>query len=126
MNNEIKKLWVDALRSGVYPQTRRNLRNDTGFCVLGVLCDLYSVTTNKGAWVNLGVDGGYSFVVDGDEATTFNGKLYIGRTLVPPVVVREWAGVKDELDLTAFSYRNDNPDNPLTFEQLAQLIDEKL
>lgn len=126
MKSEIKAKWVAALRSGDYSQTRRNLRNTEGFCVLGVLCDVYRKTTNDGAWVFFGHEGGYSFVVNGDTATTFNDKVFVGRTLVPPVAVRTWAGVTNELQLTAFSYQNDNPDNPKTFEELAQLIDTYL
>lgn len=42
------KLWVKALRSGEYKQTRKTLkgrptfgdRTGTGFCCLGVVCDL--------------------------------------------------------------------------------------
>lgn len=40
MNKEIKKKWVDALRSGEYKQTRGRLRYDDCFCALGVLADL--------------------------------------------------------------------------------------
>lgn len=40
MNPEWKAKWVAALRSGEYKQTREFLRTSTGFCCLGVLCDL--------------------------------------------------------------------------------------
>lgn len=40
MNQEVKKLWVDALRSGEYQQGKGSLRNDNKYCCLGVLCDL--------------------------------------------------------------------------------------
>jgi hypothetical protein len=40
MDAEVKQKWVSALRSGEYPQTKRSLRNDEGFCCLGVLCDV--------------------------------------------------------------------------------------
>lgn len=49
MNAEVKKLWVEALRSGKYKQGKGSLRrvpsrsNDVDkFCCLGVLCDLHS------------------------------------------------------------------------------------
>ena len=32
--------WLDALRSGKYNQTTRRLRRSTGFCCMGVACDL--------------------------------------------------------------------------------------
>lgn len=35
------KIWVEALRSGKYTQSREALQNDKGFCCLGVACDLF-------------------------------------------------------------------------------------
>lgn len=42
MFDNIKKLWVDALRSGEYEQGKNVLRNieKNTFCCLGVLCDI--------------------------------------------------------------------------------------
>lgn len=40
MKAEVKKLWVDALRSGDYKQVEGALRKDDQFCCLGVLCDV--------------------------------------------------------------------------------------
>lgn len=40
MNQDIKAEWVAALRSGKYKQTNGALKDDTGFCCLGVLCDV--------------------------------------------------------------------------------------
>ena len=40
MNEDMKKRWVEALRSGEYEQTRERLRGDDRHCCLGVLCDL--------------------------------------------------------------------------------------
>lgn len=37
---ELRERWVQALRSGDYPQDRHRLRTLKGFCCLGVLCDL--------------------------------------------------------------------------------------
>jgi len=37
---EIKERWLEALRSGKYKQTTGYLRDDDGFCCLGVLCDV--------------------------------------------------------------------------------------
>ena len=50
MDQRVKKLWIDALRSGDYKQGRECLRtNDNEFCCLGVLCDLYG-KENKVDW----------------------------------------------------------------------------
>lgn len=41
MNADVKKRWVEALRSGKYTQGRGSLRSrDDEFCCLGVLCDI--------------------------------------------------------------------------------------
>ena len=46
MNPEVKQKWIDALRSDKYKQGSDNLRSVTGYCCLGVLCDLYSQEHN--------------------------------------------------------------------------------
>jgi len=42
MDPEIKKQWTAALRSGDYTQGKTALCTDTGYCCLGVLCDLHA------------------------------------------------------------------------------------
>ena len=42
MNSKVKEAWVDALRSGKYEQGSERLRSVSGFCCLGVLCDIYA------------------------------------------------------------------------------------
>lgn len=41
MRQDIAIKWAEALESGEYPQTKLCLRDDAGFCCLGVLTDLY-------------------------------------------------------------------------------------
>lgn len=43
MKNSVK-LWLRALRSGEYKQTEGHLKNDSGYCCLGVACELYNKT----------------------------------------------------------------------------------
>ena len=38
--------WIAALRAGAYPQDRSYLRTLSGFCCLGVACDLF----NESVW----------------------------------------------------------------------------
>jgi hypothetical protein len=38
--NQAQTDWIKALRSGEYAQTRNALKDDKGYCCLGVLCDL--------------------------------------------------------------------------------------
>lgn len=40
MDDELKGKWVDALLSDEYEQITEVLRNDEGFCALGVLADV--------------------------------------------------------------------------------------
>lgn len=40
MNPEIKQEWIEALRSGDYKQTQEALKDQNGYCCLGVLCDI--------------------------------------------------------------------------------------
>ena len=40
MDADIKIKWIEALRSGPYPQEREALRTPDGYCCLGVLCDI--------------------------------------------------------------------------------------
>lgn len=54
MNEQIMRLWVNALLSKKYKQGFRKLKENGKFCALGVLCDLYSKAT-KTKWEK----GGY-------------------------------------------------------------------
>lgn len=40
MTPEFQKKWCEALLSGEYPQTKGVLRNDQGYCCVGVALDL--------------------------------------------------------------------------------------
>ena len=48
MNKELKQKWINALRSDKYHQCIEKLKNQTGFSVLGVLCDV----SGLGKWNN--------------------------------------------------------------------------
>lgn len=44
MKAELKAKWIAALRSGKYPQARKQLRTVDGrFCCLGVLCEVAGI-----------------------------------------------------------------------------------
>lgn len=47
MNTQIKEKWINALRSGEYTQNHGQLKDDDGYCCLGVLTDLYLKETNQ-------------------------------------------------------------------------------
>lgn len=80
MNTENKQKWIDALESGEYAQTREKLRDNEGYCCLGVLCDIWSKESNRGSWGENDLQG--DFLVDGKV------KGYI------PKEVKEWLGIE--------------------------------
>jgi hypothetical protein len=83
--NENAKRWVEALRSGKYPQTRRTLKDDAGFCCLGVACDLYAEEVEGANWK-----------LRGEGAQAFHGVRSIGYSVPPPEVI-EWLGLRSEI-----------------------------
>lgn len=96
MNQAIKERWVEALRSGEYNQTRGRLRDDAGYCCLGVLCDIvapeqWDVSTLSYAHSHSGIgDIPASWVTDKAELPRF-------LTKQPNVhVISELAGKNDE------------------------------
>ena len=106
MNQDVKKLWVDALRSGDYKQGKRWLRDNDKFCCLGVLCELA---------VEMGVCG----------------KDYDGSVSLLPTSVSKWSGVKDfhgdKVHIGEYSGRLTlHNDLGKTFEQIADAIEEQL
>lgn len=55
MDADLKDRWLAALRSGTYAQGQGNLRDATGFCCLGVLCDL----VDPDGWRSPDLSGAY-------------------------------------------------------------------
>jgi hypothetical protein len=102
MKEEIKNLWVEALRSGNYKQRVGGLKpwND-GFCCLGVLCDI----SKQGKW---------------KEEQYLNNDEYL------PNKVREWAGMNScsgyiPTMRDCLSLMNDHG---MSFEQIADIIEK--
>lgn len=89
MNQRIKSLWVEKLRSGEYEQGRHQLKSGNKFCCLGVLCNIYLKENGK-EW-------------DIEE----NG--WSGFLLLPPDV-RIWAGLPDINPEVSCSFVN-GPEN---------------
>ena len=107
MEKTIKIQWVEALRSGKYAQTKKALRDDAGFCCLGVLCDVLKDHPDvQGRWVNGG------FLVN--KATVPN-KSY------PSEIVCSLAGLEYGGD--SLSIMNDGGK---TFNEIADYIEGNL
>ena len=138
MNPEIKAQWIAALRSGEYRQGRNTLRDAKDrFCCLGVLCDLAEKAgvISEPQQMSTGI---YQY------ADGFSGRFrQIG---VLPEKVAEWSGLDDDMHadpydpeverdgvrrcLSALNDEGWEPDpatsTPLTFDQIADLIEEQL
>ena len=105
---EHRKLWVEALRSGKYKQTRKRLRDETGFCCLGVACEV----SGLGRWV----EG--RFVLNGDEVTS--------ASIMLPQAVREFYGIahgEGGFGKSGLTHENDSV--RATFEQIADIIESE-
>jgi len=116
MNPKIKKKWIEALRSRKYKQCQKYLHNETGYCCLGVLCDLHSKTKNGSKFekvANFADEIMYSYL---DE----DGEL--------PQEVVEWAGLDSndpELTTDGRSASELN-DNGKKFYEIADYIERNL
>jgi hypothetical protein len=89
---DVKTRWVQALRSGEYPQTRGALRRVSaiadgpprGFCCLGVLCDL---AAKEGVTTPVEQGGLIGYRTVGRYNKPFT------ETSILPSEVRDWAGL---------------------------------
>lgn len=117
MNDQIKKRWVAALRSGKYKQNVGTLKSTSGkYCCLGVLCELYS-KEHEVPW----------------QAR----QCFMGQLDVLPFAVAEWAGLgyirspavmreipfSNKTESQTLGYMNDRR---VPFRVIADLIEEQL
>lgn len=117
MNTEIKKKWLSALRSGEYLQSKGTLKNEDGYCCLGVLCDLYAKEHDDVNWEHRTFEDSQcdKFYFDGNSE-------YLSLSVI------EWAGLKSHDPSIQIEYENVN-DNGTTFtdyyeQPLSELNDE--
>jgi hypothetical protein len=99
MNAEIKERWVAALRGGLYPQTSGSLRDNFGYCCLGVLCDI--VDPEK--WEQYGTSFGYE-----------------NHTAFPPIGLRQDVGLDARVEREAASMN----DNGSSFPEIADFLEK--
>lgn len=130
MNPEVKQKWIDALRSGKYEQGSEKLRTVSGYCCLGVLCDLYAQEHNT------------QWEFRGNEETNLQPKDYWyfeDQSEFVPESVMDWAGFTEncpvvkidveEGDEDSWFYHEglaDLNDSGYTFNELSKLIQEQL
>jgi len=106
-------MLTDALRSGEYKQTKQRLRNDEGFCCLGVACDIYMKETGDGEWVKMALGSSQKFMIG-----------EVGSMTSLPKPVAEWFGIQ------GLGYYNSSEphlaqlnDKGRSFQEIATFID---
>lgn len=88
--------WLEALRSGKYPQGRSRLHGHGGYCCLGVLCDI----VDPSKWKDLEYDGDVS---------------------LPPKYIMDMAGLKID-DVKYLASKNDYG---VPFKDIADIIEAR-
>ena len=120
MNKEIKAKWIEALKSGKYKQTKGTLKDEHGYCCLGVLCEIFREETGKGEFV--------------PTLKNSNNKRFQADDIieegVPPSPVIKWAEMENNnpsitLDEKPKLLAVAN-DNGSTFLELADIIEQQL
>ncbi len=113
MKARIKKLWVDALRSGEFKQGEGCLKDDDKFCCLGVLCELY----RREEGCEWGTSG--RLILSNHDG----GAYYL------PPVVQAWAGLSEDnprVNSAKGAHLAVVNDCGGTFPEIAGLIEEQL
>jgi hypothetical protein len=112
MKPEIKKLWVEALRSGDYKQGHGRLARikdkQIEYCCLGVLCEVLEVPREK--------NNGYFTYEEGSMFPP--NSAYQAAGLIKGTCIN-YDGTEIELHFLNDSY-------PLSFKQIADLIEAQL
>jgi hypothetical protein len=91
MNSQVKKMWVDALKSGDYKQGVGYLHsiheNEHAYCCLGVLCEL---AIENGVELEVKHDSVVAKWSDGPGLFIYDGEIGI-----LPESVRQWADLDE-------------------------------
>ena len=127
--NENAGIWIEALKSGRWKQTKGHLAGaGEGFCCLGVACELFRRQTSRGRWeidkLERAKDGSFRpdlrFVVErlpGDEDSSAE---------VLPFAVKEWLGLATASgEITANSSLAGLNDAGRSFGEIAALIESE-
>lgn len=122
MNKEIKKLWIEALRSGKYKQGKGKLKRDGKYCCLGVLC---AISPWKNCFMRMKPP---LFSASKNEM-----RLLPDKNEILPNKVKEWAEIKhnnpvffnEDLNLNSTLSR-ENDIKKRSFLEIADLIEKYL
>ena len=105
MNEQVKVMWCEALRSGKYVQTSGMLKREDCYCVIGVLVDLHS-KIHQSSWTRK--NGCYT---------------YLRHAVSIPDEVQKWANLNCK-DVNKLMNRNDTCGH--SFLKLADYIHNHL
>jgi len=83
VNKKLLTKWCDALTSRKYKQTKGSLRDNDGYCCLGVLCDI----VDNSKWDYTQFDNSTSFAPD---------DIFCSLKLPEEVTQEKLAGMNDE------------------------------
>ena len=113
---QVFDLWVNALRSGEYRQTKGYLKKSSGFCCLGVLCDLSIKDGGRGEWSSAYYDNPPTFIFGhaNFEVAAFSA--------MPPVQITDYLGLTYEEAVYVASMN----DKGKSFSEIADYIENKL
>lgn len=106
--------WAEALESGEFAQAAGSLRNSSGYCCLGVACEVY---IRDGGTLRTRIR--YKRAASGRTIVTYN-----GRSDGPPAVVREYFLLTDAYGSYggARSLMNDNDVLHRSFPEIAETL----
>jgi hypothetical protein len=115
MNADIKRQWLEALRSGEYAQGDGGLQVDGTFCCLGVLCDI-AAKQGVGEWE---ASQGYIAFTVGRQSVTEYLPSHIARWADLPAANPEVNGHR----LASYNDGTDGVERAHTFDEIADLIE---
>jgi len=122
VNKAIKDKWVTVLKSGEYNQICGMLHTSLGFCVTGVLCDLYIKEKND---PNIRWERDANYKENCLANSYFNvHDMYVAL----PKEVKDWAELQTTV-LNTEKYHTsliELNDSGQTFHQIADIIDSEL
>ena len=111
--------WIAALRSDKYGQTSGFLKDEQGYCCLGVACEI----SKLGNWEVANPFSNFNYCIEGEDQQEYN---YL------PTSVTEWLGLKNSVGW--FGSGNDmdgyknlielNDEEKLNFNKIADFIEE--
>ena len=119
---QFREKWLRALKGGRYKQTTNYLKNDNGYCCLGVACEIY----NKNFTDKLEIEAFENSYGNGSVVFIDNGSY---DSVLPPRVKKALGLQTQSGD---FKYKNgascslvDLNDSGKTFKEIAKLIESK-